>query len=526
MRGRWLPEWPWRDRRTVAVDVLLWLGGCLPMVLGQVAPQLADELWWRIPLVVLAVSVLVAAVRLVPLVALVAVLGYAAVDANAVYLAPVLAFLAGRRTARAQPSLVLFTTVVVVGTVLTPLLGVPVGEWLNGMVVLLLTMLLPWLAGRSWRQYRELMDAGWQRADQLEREQRIVTDRARLRERARIAQDMHDSLGHELSLLGLRAGALELAPDLDEQQRAAAHDLRAGAANATERLREIIGLLRDDTEAAPVEPVHETVAELVQRTAASGLDVRLVEDGDGEPGLLVERAAYRVVQEALTNAAKHAPGAQVTVAVARTGEETVVTVVNGPANRQAPDGQPSGHGLLGLRERVRLAGGTLRSGPTDGGGFTVTATLPHGAAPSPEPATDADGTESARRLADARRRARRSLVLFVAVPTGVAAVLVAVVAVQYAYNVYRSTMTPAAYEQLRVGQSRADVTDLLPPREYEERPRVIEPEAPADASCAYYRVERNILNLPSDVYRVCFVDGQLASKHRIDGDSPRPTGSS
>src|SRR5688500_17952609 len=110
--------------------------------------------------------------------------------------------------------------------------------------------LFPWLVGRYRRQQRALVAAGWEQAEQLEREQRMLAREVRLRERARIAEDMHDSLGHELSLLALRAGALELSADLDERTRAVAGQLRAGAAAATGQLRDIIDVLRDDPDPA------------------------------------------------------------------------------------------------------------------------------------------------------------------------------------------------------------------------------------------------------------------------------------
>lgn len=110
--------------------------------------------------------------------------------------------------------------------------------------------MLPWFAGRFWCQYQQLVRAGWERADQLQREQQLIADQARLRERARIAQDMHDVLGHELSLIALSAGALKLAPDLEEHHQGAAGDIRVRAAAAVERLGEVIGVLREETDTA------------------------------------------------------------------------------------------------------------------------------------------------------------------------------------------------------------------------------------------------------------------------------------
>jgi signal transduction histidine kinase len=190
------------------------------------------------------------------------------------------------------------------------------------------------------------------------RRTRQTETRGRLRERARIAADMHDSLGHELTLIAVRAGVLQVSGGLDEQHRKAVGELRESAAAATERLREIIGVLRGSP---------ETIAGLIARSEASGMIIKAtVEDVAPE----FEPVAYRVVQEALTNAAKHAPGATVVVEVARTG----VSVINEPPAGPSPGLASGGNGLAGLSDRVRQAGGDFQAGPRDGG-FAVTATF-------------------------------------------------------------------------------------------------------------------------------------------------------
>lgn len=223
----------------------------------------------------------------------------------------VFALLLGLRAERTGPAALGFAAVAAAGTVRIALGGgdpVPPSLVMTG--TLLFGGVLPWLGGRYWRQSRELTAAGWLRAARLEEEQRLTEERARLRERARIAQDMHDSLGHELSLLALRAGVLQVAPDLPEHHREAAAGLRAAAADATDRLHRIIGVLREDDEPLPLAPAGETVGQLVARAAGSGLPVRCETGGrPPEPGGMAERLLYRVTREALTNAARHAPGA-------------------------------------------------------------------------------------------------------------------------------------------------------------------------------------------------------------------------
>ncbi|WP_433077309.1 sensor histidine kinase [Dactylosporangium sp. CA-052675] len=232
----------------------------------------------------------------------------------------------------------------------------------GALMCLALFVVLPWLAGRFRRQQADLVLAGRERIAQLE----LIA----LRERARIAADMHDSLGHELALIALRAGALELAPDLSPPHREAAAALRASAVTATDRLRETIGILR---EPAPADPADERVEALVERAREAGMVITL-RAGEGPRPPTVERAVHRVVQEALTNAARHAPGSAVTVGIEHRGHEIVVVVRNELGDTVAvPSGD--GSGLSGLRERMRLLGGSLQAGPGDGG-FTVTARIP------------------------------------------------------------------------------------------------------------------------------------------------------
>ncbi|WP_067131212.1 sensor histidine kinase [Microtetraspora malaysiensis] len=264
-------------------------------------------------------------------------------------------------------------------------------EGVTALMALGLFVVLPWLAGRFRRQQAELVLAGRERVARLEREQELIAERARLRERARIAADMHDSLGHELALIALRAGALELAADMTEPNREAVARLRACAVTATDRLRRTVGVLRETGAApadvtggvgdvasrTPTQPPDETVEALVDRARDAGMAVEFRHDG--EPAALpplVDRAVHRVVQESLTNAARHAPGADVLVHVERSARAVAVTVRNSAA-RHEPGPPGGGSGLAGLRERVRLLGGTLRAGPHESG-FAVTARFPSG----------------------------------------------------------------------------------------------------------------------------------------------------
>lgn len=265
------------------------------------------------------------------------------------------AYLTGRRMARLWPALVAFGVICLVGVVVVLLRGGDLALWVSMISALVGTYLVPYLLGAL---RRKLL--------QQRRQTRLSAEaQARLRERARIARDMHDSLGHDLALIAVRAAGLELAPGLAPAQVKSAGELRQAAADATERLRKIIGLLRDDADAAPLSPVGEDVSELVRRATDSGMAITL----DVSPGP-VPGVARAVVQEGLTNAAKHAPGAAIEVSLS----PYRVQVRNGPP-RSRPTARRGGLGLAGLRERVRLAGGTLSAGPA-GDGFELSVTIP------------------------------------------------------------------------------------------------------------------------------------------------------
>jgi signal transduction histidine kinase len=225
-----------------------------------------------------------------------------------------------------------------------------------------------------------------ERAAQFEAEQRLRVEQARDAERRRIAGEMHDVLAHRVSLLSLHAGALEFRPDASpEEISEAAGVIRAAAHAALEELRQVIGVLRDgtpDDAPAPPQPTLADVPALVEESRAAGARVRCridVPDAEQAPAAL-GRTAYRVVQEGLTNARKHAPGAAVDVAITG-GERLVVEVISrrlvGVGAAAAAEALPgAGSGLIGLNERVELAGGELEHGVAPAGDFVLRATLP------------------------------------------------------------------------------------------------------------------------------------------------------
>lgn len=496
-------------RRARIADLVLWLFISAPLLLLRADWPWAGS-WWAVVLggVVLALCTAIARRRPLLSLAIVLMLSLAVpphffTPAFSLALAA-FGYLTGRRMEHARPALAVFAATAALGAVAAPLLGSPV--WLWSWFTLLLTVIgvvvLPWLVGRCVRQYAGLVSTGWELADRMEHEQKAVSEQARLRERSRIAGDMHDSLGHELSLIAVRAAALEVDPGLGQQQQAAARELREAAGIATARLREIIGVLREEG-SAQTTPVNETVAEAVERARGSGMAVTLREAGEGpKVPVMTDRAIHRVVQEALTNAAKHAPGAAVGVSVIRDEDAVTTTVSNAHPTASSP-GLASGRaGLMGLDERVRLAGGTLAHGPSADGGFMVVARIPltRPSAPVPAPTPSI----SQRELEHARRRLRRGLRQAVITPVAAGAVLASLMFGLWIYTETNSVLGNAAYHAMRLGDSAAVVQSGLPPVRYE-----VGPNDQKKPGCVYYRIRRFA---PTSAYELCFAGDRLASK--------------
>jgi signal transduction histidine kinase len=235
------------------------------------------------------------------------------------------------------------------------------------------------------RARRQLVLSLRERARRAESEQQLRVAQARQAERARIAREMHDVLAHRISLLSLHAGALEYRPDAPPEEVArAATVIRDSAHQALRDLREVIGVLRDDPADDHPDRPQPTLADLpalVDESRHAGMRVRLdrrvtdlgaVPDGVG-------RSAYRIVQEGLTNARKHAHGTRVDVTVAGTAGDGLTVEVRNPwpvGEQPAVPIPGTGTGIVGLTERASLAGGRLEHGRTPSGDFRLFAWLP------------------------------------------------------------------------------------------------------------------------------------------------------
>lgn len=218
-------------------------------------------------------------------------------------------------------------------------------------------------------------------ADVAERERHAVEQ-----ERARIARELHDIVSHSISAVVIHAQAVRRRLDAAEHQREIT-DLRAmetTARHAMAEMRRLLGMLRADgaPQSLAPQPGLAQLEGLLDEVKAAGLDVTL--RIDGEPAPLppgVDLAAYRIIQEALTNVMRHAPGAATAVRVDFGDEHVSVCIENEACPTPPINQEDGGHGLIGMRERISLYGGTFRAGPQPVGGFRVEASVPFRASP-------------------------------------------------------------------------------------------------------------------------------------------------
>ncbi|MEV7773696.1 histidine kinase [Kitasatospora sp. NPDC086791] len=548
---------PWRPRRVVGEAALALLMGGLAALL-EVA---ADSTGLAVPFG-LGVAVLWVLRRGLPVTVLLAASAASGWSAGSVLLLVCAGWAAGARIRRVWTLVgtfvlgwVLFTATGVLkdaGSVSPKLvLGLSLGGFL-------LLAVLPGLYGRYRAQRRALLDALRERNDQLVRERVMVVHQARLRERHRIAQDMHDSLGHQLALISVHSGALEVDRTLTDRQREAVGVLRQAAVAAMRELREVVGVLHDESTAvppmagaagaagasgavgagagaagaAPARGGVDGIDGLVDSSRAAGAAVVLTREGERRPlPASVDHAAYRIVQEALTNAHKHAPGAPIGVALRYEPDALVVEVTNERApelvgaRTGAGQAVSGGQGLTGLRERVRLVGGMVHAGLTPEQGFRLAAVLPYeGAEGGKEGAAAAAGVDDwvfeGLPTADGVDGERRSPALGCAV--GVVAVGLTVLGllvwgvVAFVDGSRDATVKKPQYDRIEVGTAQAAVMRELPSGNgfFTDEYKGTGPTPPDGAQCRWYILD----GTPGEswdeqhVARFCFKDGALVDK--------------
>jgi signal transduction histidine kinase len=240
-----------------------------------------------------------------------------------------------------------------------------------------------WTLGVGVRQRRAHAAELEDRATRLEREREEKARQAAIQERLRIARELHDVVAHSLSVIGVQAGAARLVLDADPnpaRARAAVAAIEATANHAMAEMRRALGILRDTEQAgaalAPL-PGLDRLPTLLGQVRAAGLAVELTVAGTPRSlATSIDLSLYRIVQEALTNALKHARATRAEVLVCYAAHDVTVEVIDDGRGSPSPTGGPGGAGTIGMQERVALFGGELRVGPRPQGGYAVRACLP------------------------------------------------------------------------------------------------------------------------------------------------------
>jgi signal transduction histidine kinase len=252
---------------------------------------------------------------------------------------------------------------------------VVLGDSLIYLAYALATVVLPIVLGQL-VQTRADLSQRLAEIEEVKEHERVLHAQAILaQERAQLAREMHDVVSHQVSLIAVQAGALQVAV-ADPDVREAARTIRSLSVGTLDELRTMVTLLRgagDDTTQLTPQP---TLADLRTLVAGSGIEARFSGDLTVAVGTPTQRALYRTVQEALTNVRKHAPGAAATVDLWHDGSHIGVTVVNTPPARPSLPLPGAHQGLIGLHERAELLHGSLESGPTGDGGYRLRMSLP------------------------------------------------------------------------------------------------------------------------------------------------------
>ncbi|KZB88750.1 histidine kinase [Amycolatopsis regifaucium] len=369
----------WRLLAAAALGMVLWI-----LTAAQLPPGSADpRIQWLItgdPLVALVCLAVLPWRRRFPVVVAMAVILLATVSVVAGGAAMyALGSLATRRRPVETSVAALLCVVTAMPTFgLYPSRDAPAPLWLMlGVSVLAVGIVVA--VGAAVGARREELRSLRARAESAEREQAARSAEARILERHRIAREMHDVLAHRVSLVAMQAGVLGHRTDLPADQVAElARGIADGSHQALEELRDVLGVLRAGPEGLePPQPSFADLPALVADARGLGLEVTLTATTDGSPPDAIARTVYRIVQEGLTNVGKHAPGARVAVTVeGGPGAGLRVTVRDSGASLAVAGPPASGFGLLGLAERVALAGGQLDHHADPGGGFVLAARLP------------------------------------------------------------------------------------------------------------------------------------------------------
>jgi len=385
---------------------VLAIAGMLELVVGRDAPGApATSMWFSIPAVAVLVLPLFARRRfpfaapvaywlmaaaltyvdglLIPFIGSLGVVGLAT------------AFLLGNLRDERQAGVGL---AIVLGCIVVVVANIPGGQTAGDLVFIPFRFVVAWIAGYALRERSEQAEGAEMRAALAEREREAAEMRAMLaereqeaaariavaEERARIARELHDIVAHAVSVMVLQVGAVRhKLPEALKEDREALGRVEGAGRTALTEMRRLLGAMRrngDGLELTP-QPGLDSLDSLADEVARAGLPVRVHLDGD--PVALpraVDLSSYRIVQEGLTNALKHARATRADVTIRYKGERVELEVRDDGAGATASDGL--GHGLVGIRERVKIYGGEMTAGPAPDGGFLLTARLPVDAHPT------------------------------------------------------------------------------------------------------------------------------------------------
>ncbi len=378
-------------------------------------------------------------------------------------------------------------------------------------LVVALCLTGPLAVARLLRQVRAYHRRGWALADAEARKHAAEVSNAVQSERMAIAAEMHDGLGHALTLMAVRLGRLSLSPDLPAAVRTEISAVREAAAQAAGELGMAVRLLQDPQPMAPMGDLATTIANA--RDAGMAIE-------DHTPARLEESlspeaasAVVRVVQEGLTNAAKHAPGSPVTVEADLTDTEVRVVVRNALARETVGSpGDSNGLGLVGLRQRAAVLGGSLRTTRSHDG-FTLAVDLPRHAKPSAVLRADSirGVAEEESMAVEERTRAARTAA---AVPAALIGATAFVAAAYFVMSNLFSVLPADQFDRIAAGDPRSEIERVLPPLEMLDAPRDGNPVQPGE-ECRYYETAVSFFARVDVVY-VCFDDATVTRTGMVE----------
>jgi signal transduction histidine kinase len=369
-----------RDRLIDALVVLLFLlaeaEAAFSDIEGSRVALLLLPAFWTLPLLLRRRWPVVASLGVLGGLALEGRIAYHGTETQSALIAAIAAFyLLGRRVDIRIAAVAWLLSVLLAASLLESDSGPVTG---SDFAFLAIISIAPFLTGVALRNREREATEMTERTARLEREREERAAAAVAEERARIARELHDMIGHAISVITVQAGAARtVLASSPEDAREPLEAIERTGREAMDEMRRLIGVLREMGEPgiAP-QPGLGQLDRLAESVTASGLDVELREEGDAGAPLpaAVELAAYRIVQEALTNSMKHGDGGRAQVTVRRSPATLTLEIESDRGT--GGDGNGAGHGLVGMRERVDGLGGELRVGPTGDGGYLVRAALP------------------------------------------------------------------------------------------------------------------------------------------------------